>query len=117
MKDSAGKPKIEQLLDEINWTSGVGEPAGVYWLEGRSRIAAHDSAAEARLLEQGAILVATLLFERDPREGTRPGSRVERIPSTSLHPMFPTPLHTANASDPTHPLHGLWQQIPPHDVN
>jgi hypothetical protein len=73
------KPKVEHLLDEINWTAGVGQPAGIYWLEGESRIAAHDSAAESYLLEQGAVLVATLLFERDLREGFRPGARVERL--------------------------------------
>lgn len=79
-REPADEPKYEQLLDEIQRTGSPGQPAGIYWLEGSSRIAAHDSAAEARLLDQGAILIATLLFERDPLEGTRPGRTVERLP-------------------------------------
>jgi hypothetical protein len=71
-------PGYEQYEDDINWTAGVGKPAGVYWLHGRIVIAGHDTAAEERLLLQGAALIATLLFERDPREGFIRGHTVER---------------------------------------
>jgi hypothetical protein len=73
-------PKYEHPIDDINWTSGVGKPAGVYWLAGRSVIAAHDSAAESGLLERGAILIATLRFDRDPLESVHPDRTVERLP-------------------------------------
>jgi hypothetical protein len=72
-------PKYEHPVDDINWTAGVGRPAGVYWLDGRSVIATHDSAAESVLLDQGAILIATLRFDRDPLESQHHGCTVERI--------------------------------------
>lgn len=78
-QDPADGPKYEHFYDEINWTAGVGQPAGVYWLDGRSRIAAHDSLAEAYLLAQGAILMATLRFDRDPLESGHSGRHVERL--------------------------------------
>jgi hypothetical protein len=72
-------PKYEHPIDDINWTSGVGKPAGVYWLAGRSVIAAHDSPAEDVLLEEGAILIATLRFDRDPLESVHREGSVERM--------------------------------------
>jgi hypothetical protein len=72
-------PKYEHPVDDINWTAGVGQPAGVYWLGGESRLAAHESAAERYLLEQGAILIATLRFDPDPAESVHRSGRVERI--------------------------------------
>jgi hypothetical protein len=71
--------KYEHPVDDINWTAGVGCPAGVYWLDGRSVIAAHESEAESALLERGAILVATLRFDRDPLESLHHGRTVERV--------------------------------------
>ncbi|HSJ08824.1 MAG TPA: hypothetical protein VK928_02895 [Longimicrobiales bacterium] len=72
-------PEWEQHEDDINWTAGVGRPAGVYWIDGRSVIAAHGSPAEDHLVDQGAVLVATLLFEPDPRERVHRRGRVERV--------------------------------------
>ncbi len=77
-------PQYEYPIDDINWTAGVGKPAGVYWLEGRSVIAAHDSAAEDALLERGAILIAPLRFARDPLESVHPGCTVERVPALAV---------------------------------
>ena len=74
-------PQYEYPIHDINWTTGVGRPAGVYWLDGRTTIAAHDSVAESVLLEQGAILIATLLFERDPLESRHRGRTVESVPA------------------------------------
>lgn len=37
-------------------------PAGVYLLDGGWHLAAHESAAESRLLNAGALLIATLTF-------------------------------------------------------
>jgi hypothetical protein len=71
-------PGYEQYEDDINWTAGVGKPAGVYWMNGRTVIAGHDTAAEERLLLQGAVLVATLRFDRDLLEGRVRGHVVER---------------------------------------
>jgi hypothetical protein len=69
---------------EINWTAGVGRPAGVYWLDGRSVIVAHESPGEERLLAEGAVLIATLRFDRDPLESSHRRRSVERVPARSV---------------------------------
>lgn len=76
---SAGDPGFEQYQDDINWTAGVGRPAGIYWLGGRCVMAAHGSQAEARLLGFGAVLVATLRFDPDPVERVHRRGAVERV--------------------------------------
>lgn len=79
MKREYEAPKYEHPVDDINWTKGVGQPAGVYWLRDRTVIAAHDSAAEARLISAGATLVATLRFDPDPVDTVQRGRTVERL--------------------------------------
>jgi hypothetical protein len=64
---------------EINWTAGVGRPAGVYFFNGRSVIVAHESPGEDRLLAEGAVLIATLRFDRDPLESSHRRRMVERV--------------------------------------
>jgi hypothetical protein len=77
-------PKYEHPIDDINWTAAVGRPAGVYWLNGRSVIAAHDSAAELALLGRGAIPIATLRFDRDPLESVHYGRTVELVTARAV---------------------------------
>lgn len=72
------KPDHHLPAHDINWTEGAGQPTGIFWLDGRCVMATHGTAAEAHLLEAGAIAVATLRFGPDFIEGTRPGARVER---------------------------------------
>lgn len=79
LKEEDIKPKYEHPVDDINWTAGVGQPAGIYWLEGRSVIAGHGTRAESRLLDLGAILIATLRFDPDPLERSHPGRVIERV--------------------------------------
>jgi hypothetical protein len=71
--------------------SVVGRPAGIFWLDGRCVMAAHDTIAEARLLEIGAILVGTLRFDPDPLESVHPGVAVERVASADLAEAPPLP--------------------------
>ena len=71
--------------------SVVGRPAGIFWLDGRCVMAAHDTAVEASLLEDGAILVATLRFDPDPLESSHPGATVERVASSDLAAAPPRP--------------------------
>jgi hypothetical protein len=73
---------------EINWTAGVGRPAGVYWLDGRSVIVAHESPGEERLLSEGAVLVATLRFDRDPLDASHAGRTVERVAARRISGEF-----------------------------
>jgi hypothetical protein len=70
---------FEQYQDDINWTAGVGRPAGIFWLGGRCVMAAHETPAESRLLELGAVLIGTLRFDADPLETVHRTGRVERI--------------------------------------
>jgi len=81
-------PKYEHPIDDINWTAGVGRPAGIYWLHGKSVIAGHGTAAEERLLDRGAILIATLRFDPDPLERTHRGRVVERVKAHRLVANF-----------------------------
>jgi len=78
------KPKYEYPIQGINWTAGIGRPAGIYWLGGDSIIAAHGSQAEDYLVEQGAILMGTLRFDSDPLERSHPGRRVQRVRAAQL---------------------------------
>lgn len=75
------KPRYEYPIRGLNWTAGLGQPAGIYWLDGRSVLAGHGSDAEAYLLAQGAILAATLRFEPDPLEKNHRGRRIEILAS------------------------------------
>ena len=74
-------PGFELFQDDINWTAGVGQPAGIFWLGGRCVMAAHDTPAEQRLLERGAVLVGTLRFDADPLETVHRSGTVERMPA------------------------------------
>jgi hypothetical protein len=78
------KPKYEYPIHGLNWTSGVGQPAGVYWLDGECIIAAHWSDAEQYLLGVGAILVATLRFGPDPLERSHAGRCVQKVEPREL---------------------------------
>ncbi|HSJ24236.1 MAG TPA: hypothetical protein VK929_06195 [Longimicrobiales bacterium] len=73
---------------EINWTAGVGQPAGVYWLHGRSIIVAHESPGEERLLAAGAVLVATLRFDGDPLDASHRHRPVERVSARRISAEF-----------------------------
>lgn len=70
-------PGYEHPVHDLRWTTGLGRPAGVYWLQGRSLIAAHESPAEAWLVAQGAVLVATLRFDADPLETRHDGRALD----------------------------------------
>ena len=63
------KPKYEDQSADYADQQGVGARAGVFLLEGRFHVAGHASLAERRLLDRGALLVATLSF--DPVDGER----------------------------------------------
>ncbi len=82
-------PQYHYPVEWINQTEGPGRPAGIYLLDGVTRVAARRSAAERALLDAGALYVATLCFGGSPYERTHPGGHVERIGPRRLL------LHTA----------------------
>jgi hypothetical protein len=72
------------------WTKGAGHPAGIYHLDGRIHFAAHQSPAEAALRERGALLVASVRFDRDPLEAAHPGHPVRPLGAhAALHRLAP----------------------------
>jgi hypothetical protein len=77
-------PVAGLFQDDINWTAGVGRPAGIFWLGDRCVMAAHESVAEERLLALGAVLVGTLRFDADPLETVHRTGTVERVPAAVL---------------------------------
>jgi hypothetical protein len=78
------KPEYEYPIHGLNWTAGIGQPAGIYWLNGACVIAAHHSAAEQYLLQIGAILVATLRFDADPLERSHAGRPIQKVEPREL---------------------------------
>ena len=56
------KHEYEFPIDHFAQREKADAPAGVYLLDGAWHLAAHDSVAEDRLLECGALLIATLTF-------------------------------------------------------
>lgn len=84
-----GDPGFEYYQDDINWTAGAGQPAGIFWLGGRCVLAAHGSAAEERLLGVGAVLVATLRFEPDPLERVHRRGSVRRVSAGEARSFLP----------------------------
>jgi hypothetical protein len=73
------KPDYEFPVHDVRRAGAIGQPAGIYWFEGQSTIVAYDSAAEQRLIDQGAVLVATLRFDPDPLERSHVGRDVRRL--------------------------------------
>lgn len=64
---SSERAKYELPVEGIARHEKADAPAGVYLLDGDWHLAAHDSAAEVRLVERGALLVATLTFSLPAR--------------------------------------------------
>ena len=56
------KSKSEFLIEDIFYAGKPGEPAGIYLLNGDWHLAAEDSVAQAMLLLNGALRIATLTF-------------------------------------------------------
>jgi len=84
------KPKYEFPIDWQDWCTGAGQPAGIWWLDGRTFFAGFGSLAETRLAEAGAFHVATLQFERDMLESRQSGRTVDLVAPDSLL-GFPAP--------------------------
>jgi hypothetical protein len=78
------KPKYEFPIDWRDWCTGAGQPAGIWWLDGRTFFAGFGSLAEARLAEAGAFHLATLQFQSDALESRHPGATVDPIAHRSL---------------------------------
>ena len=59
---SRERAKYEFPIEGIAHHRKADAPAGIYLLEGSWHLAAHDSMEEYQLLDQGALLIATLTF-------------------------------------------------------
>lgn len=76
---------------------GLGACAGIFLLEGRYHVAAHTSPFERRLRERGALHVANLFFEPDPREEAA-------LSGGFRDPHFSDAGHTCRISTARNPL-------------
>jgi hypothetical protein len=72
MEDSKLIPDsfYEERRVTIRWRQNTLPRAGLWLVDGRFEVAAYGGPAAARLAEQGAILVASVAFDRD--HGERP---------------------------------------------
>ncbi len=80
------KHEYEFPIDDITPREKADAPAGIYLLEGEWHIAAHDSVAEALLVDRGGLLVATLTFTLPARPlqiAEIPASRILQLYSNS----------------------------------
>lgn len=80
----------EQIVDEHARDPGMGAPAGIFLLAGEYHVAAYTSRAEARLVERGALLIATLRFDG--------GDGLPRGPVPHLDALSPLAPRRAAAS-------------------
>ena len=79
--------KYEFPIDDIAHREKADAPAGIYLLAGRWQLAAHDSPAEGRLIEAGALLVATLTFT-----APAPPSDITPLTAAAVLQMYATHL-------------------------
>jgi hypothetical protein len=69
----------EQPIAESAWISSVELGAGIYFLEGRTHMAGHSTPAERSLLARGALLVASIRFDRAAHEAFLPGHPLREL--------------------------------------
>jgi hypothetical protein len=69
----------EDVAPDVVRVPGSLPRAGIFLLRGGCHVAAHGSRAERGLLEAGALLVAHLRFDADPREGRYTGGGVQPV--------------------------------------
>jgi hypothetical protein len=81
------KHEYEFPIDDLAIREKADAPAGIYLLDGKWQLAAHDSPAEDRLLSLGALLVATLTFT--------PPARPRRV--TEVSPCAILQVYSASA--------------------
>jgi hypothetical protein len=73
------KPKYEFPIDWQDWCTGAGQPASIWWLDGRTFFAGFGSLAEASLAEAGAFHVATLQFHSDVMDSRQRARTVDPV--------------------------------------
>lgn len=81
-------PKYEFPIEWRDWCTGAGQPAGIWWLDGRTWYAGFGSLAEAQLIAAGAFHVATLQFTPDPLEGRQRDATIEPLHPTLAIQLF-----------------------------
>ena len=91
MQDETLSPNTREVRDS-EWSHAAAQPAGIFWLDGRSVIAALNTRAEQRLLAAGAVPIATLIFDLDPIEGIHPGHSVERMSTRDMYRTIARPV-------------------------
>lgn len=81
-------PKYEFPIEWRDWCTRAGQPAGIWWLDGRTYFAGFGSLAELRLAEAGAFHVGTLQFHPDPVEGAPRRGHVQPLGTARALQLF-----------------------------
>lgn len=88
-------PKYVLPAPDYAWAGSARHGAGIFFLDGRTHVAPHRSPAERDLLDRGALHLASLRFDPDPREGRRPGTEVRTLAAGEAVARF-SPAHAGN---------------------
>jgi hypothetical protein len=83
--------KFEVPVAGSAWITSVEQGAGIYFLEGRTHVAGHDTPAERTLQARGALLVALIRFDRDLHESALLDRVVEPLGAYQAARKFPSP--------------------------
>ncbi|HEX5726326.1 MAG TPA: hypothetical protein VFX98_12715 [Longimicrobiaceae bacterium] len=91
MKESEIHLRYGDHDPELAREQRVGDPAGIYLLEDRYFVAVFGTRAEERLLERGALLVASLVWDPEEAERSVAGGSPSPLPAwrTRLVPLDP----------------------------
>jgi hypothetical protein len=93
------KPRYEFPIDWQDWCTGAGQPAGIWWLDGRTHFAGFGSMAEARLAAAGAFHVATLQFEGDVIDSRQRGRTIDSVELLSMLRLLELPASARAIAD------------------
>jgi hypothetical protein len=85
------EPDYELPIAGSAWSTSVELGAGIYFLDGRTHVAGHRSPAERALLERGALLIASLRFDRDLIERAHPARPIRVLDLREALHRFPRP--------------------------
>ena len=77
---------------DVAWTRGGDPAAGIFLLAGRCHIAAYNSPAARALVDGGALHIAGIRFDADPRERSHTARSVRRVTAAAwLDTRFTNP--------------------------
>lgn len=86
------KPEVQHLeaaFADSSWISSVELGAGIFLLDGRTHLAGHSSPAARSLVARGALLVASVRFDRCEHESYHAARSIRLLPPRGAAAVFP----------------------------